>query len=237
MLSGELAHKGDSTGTASTIRPWGCPAHERWALACGTVSSIRRRRRACTSCKIWILPEKGGIPPSYEEKQFPAEEKRGRLRLIASPRQRRRVGEDSPERACLRRAVRRRRSGEAGHCGQQPLGLRARGTRSTVNGTKLNAGDALKLSDLEDRSSSRPARTRKSSCSTCRRDAERAAVVDRYGERRRQRSLGHGRSAQRRAIPSTLEGAMLGPSSQETSPWRPRLPARSTAAVNRPFPS
>jgi hypothetical protein len=35
--------------------------------------------------QIWIQPERRGIAPGYEEKQFAAAEKRGRLRLIASP--------------------------------------------------------------------------------------------------------------------------------------------------------
>ena len=35
--------------------------------------------------QIWIIPEKTGIPPSYEEKHFDAAERRGQLRLIASP--------------------------------------------------------------------------------------------------------------------------------------------------------
>jgi redox-sensitive bicupin YhaK (pirin superfamily) len=35
--------------------------------------------------QIWILPEKKGLEPSYEQKTFPADEKQGKLRLIASP--------------------------------------------------------------------------------------------------------------------------------------------------------
>jgi redox-sensitive bicupin YhaK (pirin superfamily) len=35
--------------------------------------------------QIWILPDVTGIPAGYEEKHFAAAEKRGRLRLIASP--------------------------------------------------------------------------------------------------------------------------------------------------------
>ncbi len=35
--------------------------------------------------QIWILPEKDGIAPSYEQKFFADDEKRGRLRLIAAP--------------------------------------------------------------------------------------------------------------------------------------------------------
>jgi redox-sensitive bicupin YhaK (pirin superfamily) len=35
--------------------------------------------------QIWIHPEKKGLTPGYEEKSFPSGEKKGRLRLIASP--------------------------------------------------------------------------------------------------------------------------------------------------------
>jgi redox-sensitive bicupin YhaK (pirin superfamily) len=34
--------------------------------------------------QIWILPEAKGLQPSYEERHFPTEEKRGVLRLICS---------------------------------------------------------------------------------------------------------------------------------------------------------
>ena len=35
--------------------------------------------------QIWIMPDKQGHKPGYEQKEFPAEEKRAKLRLIASP--------------------------------------------------------------------------------------------------------------------------------------------------------
>ena len=34
--------------------------------------------------QIWILPEKTGLEPSYEQRSFPESEKRGKLRLIAA---------------------------------------------------------------------------------------------------------------------------------------------------------
>jgi Pirin-related protein len=34
--------------------------------------------------QIWIMPEKHGIEPGYEQKTFPAEERDGRLRLVAA---------------------------------------------------------------------------------------------------------------------------------------------------------
>src|SRR5262249_45721021 len=36
--------------------------------------------------QIWILPERDGIKPMYEQKAIPAAEKQGKLRLLASPR-------------------------------------------------------------------------------------------------------------------------------------------------------
>lgn len=35
--------------------------------------------------QIWILPEREGAPPEYEQKMFPAAERTGQLRLIGSP--------------------------------------------------------------------------------------------------------------------------------------------------------
>ena len=35
--------------------------------------------------QIWIVPGREGIAPSYEQKTFPDDEKRGRLRLVGSP--------------------------------------------------------------------------------------------------------------------------------------------------------
>jgi len=35
--------------------------------------------------QIWILPDRDGLPPSYEQRFFPSSEKQSRLRLVASP--------------------------------------------------------------------------------------------------------------------------------------------------------
>jgi len=35
--------------------------------------------------QIWILPDREGLPPGYEQRFFPSAEKQGRLRLVASP--------------------------------------------------------------------------------------------------------------------------------------------------------
>src|SRR5262245_60559118 len=83
VLDGELAHK-DSMGTGSTIRP--CDV-QRMSAGTGVLHSEFNPSptEPVHFLQIWIQPSARGIRPSYEEKRFPAAEKRGRLRLVASP--------------------------------------------------------------------------------------------------------------------------------------------------------
>ena len=145
VLSGELAHK-DSTGTASTIRPGDV---QRMSAGSGVRHSEFNpsSQDGVHFLQIWILPNQAGIPPSYEEKRFAVEEKRGRLRLIASPdradgsvliHQDARVYAglfDAKEEAAL----------DVGQ-GRWIYVHVARGALD-ANGTPLKAGDALKLKD------------------------------------------------------------------------------------------
>jgi quercetin 2,3-dioxygenase len=82
VLEGELAHK-DSTGTSSTIRPGDV---QRMSAGRGVQHSEfnASHERMVHFLQIWIIPDVTGIPAEYEEKRFEDEEKRGRLRLIAS---------------------------------------------------------------------------------------------------------------------------------------------------------
>ena len=83
ILEGALEHK-DSLGTGSVIRPGD---GQRMSAGTGIRHSEANpsKTEAAHLLQIWILPEREGIAPSYEQKTFPAEEKRGKLRLIASP--------------------------------------------------------------------------------------------------------------------------------------------------------
>ena len=82
VLEGELAHK-DSMGNGSVIRPGDV---QRMSAGTGVMHSEFNHAQDRTThlLQIWIEPKVRGIAPGYEEKRFTAEEKRGRLRLIAS---------------------------------------------------------------------------------------------------------------------------------------------------------
>lgn len=82
VLEGSLGHK-DSMGTGSTIVPGDV---QRMSAGRGVRHSEFNNEKAGVThfLQIWIEPNVAGIEPSYEQKRFSAEEKRGRLRLIAS---------------------------------------------------------------------------------------------------------------------------------------------------------
>jgi redox-sensitive bicupin YhaK (pirin superfamily) len=82
VLEGALEHK-DSMGNGSVIRPGDI---QRMSAGTGvTHSEFNPSREAPVHLlQIWLLPHQRGLPPSYEEKRFPPEARRGRLCLIAA---------------------------------------------------------------------------------------------------------------------------------------------------------
>ena len=82
VLDGELAHR-DSIGNGSVIRPGDV---QRMSAGTGVRHSEFNAFGGETHfLQIWIEPYVLGLEPSYEQKRFSPEEKRGRLRLIVSP--------------------------------------------------------------------------------------------------------------------------------------------------------
>jgi len=82
VLEGALEHK-DSMKNGSVIVPGEV---QRMSAGKGVTHSEYNHSKVdpVHLLQIWILTEKNGIEPEYEQKTFSDEEKRGRLRLIAS---------------------------------------------------------------------------------------------------------------------------------------------------------
>jgi len=83
VLDGALAHK-DSMGNGSVIRPGDV---QRMSAGTGVRHSEFNASEVepVHLLQIWILPDTKGVTPSYEQAAFTESEKRGRLRLVASP--------------------------------------------------------------------------------------------------------------------------------------------------------
>lgn len=83
VLEGAVAHE-DSMGNGSTIRPGDV---QRMSAGTGVTHSEFNplEDEYAHFLQIWIVPDKAGHPPSYEQKHFDAAAKRGTLRLVASP--------------------------------------------------------------------------------------------------------------------------------------------------------
>lgn len=83
VLSGALGHK-DSMGNGTQIVPGDV---QRMSAGRGIQHSEFNHAPKETThfLQIWILPNERGIVPSYEQKHFDEAQKRGRLRLVASP--------------------------------------------------------------------------------------------------------------------------------------------------------
>jgi quercetin 2,3-dioxygenase len=148
VLEGALGHK-DSMGTGSTIVPGDV---QRMSAGRGVQHSEQNNNKAGAThfLQIWIEPNVRGIAPGYEQKHFDAASKRGRLRLVASPdgadgsvtiHQDARIYAglfDGAERAAHSLAT-----------GRKAYLHVVRG-KVTVNGTPLDAGDAVKMTGVSE---------------------------------------------------------------------------------------
>jgi hypothetical protein len=145
VLDGALEHK-DSMGTGAVIRPGDV---QRMTAGTGVTHSEYNASRSAPVhfLQIWLLPERRGIAPGYEQKSFPAAEKAGRLRLVASP--------DGGDGSVTIHSDARVLAGVfgAGQSAEHPLApdrhawVHVVRGRARINGTELGAGDAAALSE------------------------------------------------------------------------------------------
>lgn len=143
VLEGAIAHK-DSLGNGETIRPGEV---QRMSAGRGIMHSEFNPSNTERThlLQIWIIPDRTGGSASYEQKFYDESEKRGKLRLVASP--------DGAEGSVTIQQNARMYAGlfdgnETATVPLEPHRLAyvhiARGS-AHVNGVPLQAGDAAKL--------------------------------------------------------------------------------------------
>jgi len=145
VLEGGLAHK-DSLGTGSVIRPGDV---QRMSAGTGVAHSEFNASRTdpVHFLQIWIVPEQRGLAAGYEQKNFPADERKGALRLLASRDGREgsvKINQDAAVYGALLGKGERvtHQLGSGRHAWVQV----ARGAVE-LNGQKLAAGDGAAVSD------------------------------------------------------------------------------------------
>ncbi len=146
VLTGALQHR-DSMGNGSIMRAGDV---QRMSAGTGVLHSEFNASRSepVHFLQLWIQPARRGTPPGYEQKHFGAAEKRGRLRLIASP-------EGTDGSLTIQQDARlyaglfdgAERTSLALPPGRMAYAHIVRGAL-TVNGTALSGGDALMLRDV-----------------------------------------------------------------------------------------
>jgi redox-sensitive bicupin YhaK (pirin superfamily) len=145
VLDGAIAHE-DSMGTGSVIRPGDV---QRMSAGTGVLHSEfnASKNEPAHFLQIWFLPAAQGRKPSYEQKHFSADQKRDRLRLIASPDGAEgsvTVGQDVRMYASIVAAGSAVQHALA--AGRKAWVHVARG-QAEVNGQALSGGDAVALTD------------------------------------------------------------------------------------------
>ena len=147
VLDGALEHK-DSLGTGSVIR-----AGDVQRMSAGT--GIRHSEFNASKAEpvrflqIWILPERAGLKPGYEQKTFPRRESHGVFKLVAAHDGREgavSLNQDTDLHvAVLDEGAEARHQLRAGRFAWVQV---ARG-QVTVNGEALEEGDGVALAEVE----------------------------------------------------------------------------------------
>jgi redox-sensitive bicupin YhaK (pirin superfamily) len=146
VLEGALEHR-DSTGNGSVIRPGDV---QRMSAGTGIRHSEYNHSHVdpVHLLQIWIMPERQGLEPGYEQRSFTPEELRGRWRLIAAKDGRDGAVTVHQDVAVL---VARLEPGERVsyrlHAGRHAWVQMAAGG-VTLNGVALNAGDGAAVSEV-----------------------------------------------------------------------------------------
>lgn len=144
VLSGQIEHR-DSMGSVGVLR-----AGELQRMTAGTGvlhSEMNRAGEELHFLQIWILPERKGLTPSYEQKAFSEQERQGRFRVVVSPDGQEgslKVHQDMKLHGTL---LGRGEQAEYALAPGRHAWLQVARGRGTLNGVALKAGDGVAVSE------------------------------------------------------------------------------------------
>ncbi len=147
VLEGSLEHK-DSIGNGAIITPGEV---QRMSAGTGIMHSEFNpsQTEPVHFLQIWILPDRQGLEPSYEQRTFPLEQRQGKLQLIAA-----KDGRDGAvtihQDVDLYSAVLQKGDRVSYQLQPNRYGwLQVAQGAATLNGFTLNAGDGVAVSEAE----------------------------------------------------------------------------------------
>ena len=142
ILEGALEHR-DSTGGRGVIRP-GELQHMTAGRGVRHSEFNASPTKPVHSLQIWILPERQGLAPSYEQIAFPEEDLHGKFHLVAGPQAPITIRQDAS--LYIARLDSNTEARQALASGRHAWVQIARGA-VLLNGSKLKAGDGAAVSD------------------------------------------------------------------------------------------
>ena len=148
VLEGGLEHK-DSMGNGSVIRPGDV---QRMSAGTGVTHSEYNHSsdEPVHFMQIWLLPNRTGVEPGYEQRSFPLEDRRGKLVLLVSPDGRN--GSISSHQDALMYGTLLEDGQRLNHllASDRKAYVHVAAGSADVNGQVLNAGDAMAMEDHGD---------------------------------------------------------------------------------------
>ena len=146
VLDGALAHS-DSLGTGSVIRPGDV---QKMSAGTGIFHSEfnHSQKEPVHFLQIWIVPDRGGVAPGYQQLNFSRESKLGKLLLVASNEKREdiiHIQQDAKMYVTVLESADQKVTHTLASRRQAWIHV-ARGS-ATVNGTTLKAGDGAAVTE------------------------------------------------------------------------------------------
>jgi hypothetical protein len=147
VLEGALEHK-DSMGNGSVIRPGDV---QRMSAGTGVFHSEfnASKTELVHFLQIWIVPDREGHAPGYEQKAFSVDDRRGKLRLVASSDGRDGSVTIHQDARMLATLLARGESVTYDLAPKRGAWIHVARGSIEVDGTKLEAGDAAAIEDAK----------------------------------------------------------------------------------------